>query len=124
MKLFALLTFLSVPAFAGTWTCDLGMGADGGAVYHMVVKGDAEGVLVQPAAMQVAGIPAGSYELYADPAAPDELSVSIIGYRDPRSKMRFRIMREEVRPNVFVAHTMLVNMQLKKELDGTCAYAP
>jgi hypothetical protein len=82
---------MSLPAFAGTWTCDTGL--DGKLIFHMSAKGD-------------------------------ELARYIVGYEDPRSKTRLRILLGETSPNVYRAYTLLVNMPIKQELEGICTFAP
>ena len=121
MKLLAAILVFSSPAFAGNWICNTGL--DGRQIVKIEVRGNEQATLRGPASMATAPFPGvAMFGVLAEQAAPNELSRSVIGYEDPRSKTRLRIMKEEISPNVYKAFTLLVNFGIKQEMDGACAY--
>lgn len=116
----SILVFSSA-AFAGTWTCDLGL--DGNQIMNLKVSGDAQGNLQAPANIKMAGMFGGSYSVMMDEAASDELVRAIIGQEDPRSKLRLRIMKEQTAVNTHVGYSLLMNFSIKQEFSGQCQFS-
>lgn len=122
MKLFALTLFTALSAQAGTWTCQTGL--EGKQIYQAILKGDAQGHMLSPAQISIAGLPGGTMRVYGDTTAVDELVRVVIGAENPQSKNRLRIMAQPLEPGVYKAYTLLSNFPIPQELEGTCRFSP
>ena len=122
--IFAVLLGLgfTATANAGQWSCETGL--DGKLIYKAVVSGDDSGHLDRSANVSVAGMPSGPMPVVQLAPGAGELTRVSIGANDPRSNTVLRILADEVTPGVHKAYSLLVNMPLKQELEGTCQFTP
>ncbi|MEK7357276.1 MAG: hypothetical protein AAB250_12560 [Bdellovibrionota bacterium] len=116
----ALTLTASLDARAGTWHCEAGL-TDTTSVVTIEVEGDELGTIADHAKVTIAQFPA-SYISRNDTPETDELARLVIGEDDPRSHLRLRLMNEMFDESTHKAFVLLVNMPLKRELDGFCGY--
>ncbi|MEK6555305.1 MAG: hypothetical protein AABZ31_08705 [Bdellovibrionota bacterium] len=121
---FGVSTILMVSAncYAGQWNCVAGLG--GKEAVTIAMQGTATGEFASEATVNVGGVGGGALSLYQDKADAGELARAIIGAEDPRSKLRLRVMNEQVAPAQYKIFVLLVNLVIKQELDGTCTFTP
>lgn len=105
---------------AGQWSCEAGLG--GTNIVSIKMEGSNKGKFGNQAQVSVVGYGGGAMSVHPEMPEAGEMARAMVG-AETQSKLRLRVMQQELAPGRHPIFVLMVNMAIPKELDGFCQFS-